>query len=92
VPCEKKPENDTTAPFVQWARLLMEYRPFKEWDAERIARMVQEKKIACMPVEQWDGLIASHEITDRISIMATAIAKKWIAFVKPPSSPRKTYH
>ncbi|MSR73594.1 MAG: hypothetical protein EXS60_00840 [Candidatus Pacebacteria bacterium] len=90
IPCERKQEDRTTAPMVLWAREIFTYQPPSEWNAEREARTAQEKQTMRMPIEQWDTMIASGEITDRISVMATKIAQKWIATIKPMPSARKT--
>lgn len=90
IPCEKDTKENVTAPFVLWARELFTYTPFPEWDADRRTQAAREKKIMRMPYAQWDAMIASGDITDRISVIATKIAEAWIAQVKPPSFPRKT--
>src|SRR3989344_9510173 len=89
IPCEKEPENPMISPYVQWANELFTYQDFEEWDADRKARKVQEKKIMRISVELWNDMIMCGGITDKISIMATTIAQEWIATVKPPSFPRK---
>ncbi|MDO8582549.1 MAG: hypothetical protein Q7R63_00950 [bacterium] len=92
VPCEKEPEDHTTARWVQWGRWAQTVGnddDIETWDAKRKADKEHEKKIMRMPIERWNDMIMCGEITDKISIMATTIAQVWIATVKPPSFPRK---
>lgn len=90
IPCEKIPEDSTSSPYVKWARELFTYQLFPEWDKERKDRITQEKKIILIPINRWNDMILSREITDTVSIMATKIAHAWIAQPKAISTPRKT--
>lgn len=81
--------DEDTAPFVKWARMLMEYTPFLEWDRARKARIMRKQHIILVPQAEWYEMICDGGVTDGVSVIATEAARAWLVQPKFSSFAQK---